>query len=346
MDVKKIRKIIHVDMDAFYASVEQRDNQKLKGKPVAVGYPSKRGVIAAASYEARSFGIHSAMPLITAMKLCPDLLVLPPRFEVYRKVSSEIHEIFSEYTDLIEPLALDEAYLDVTDNKQNIATAWLTAKIIREKIMEKTGLSASAGISYNKFLAKLASEKRKPNGQFAITPDMGEAFIAALPISKFFGVGPVTSRKMNERGIHTGRDLRERTRDELQKYFGKAGLWYFAIARGQDERAVNPNRERKSLSSETTFEVDSIDQTLIEQAILSMADTVSKWCEKHEKHGRTVTVKIKWADFTQSTRSKSFKNIIQTHNQIQEISLDLIRSVFPPQKKIRLVGVTVSNFTH
>jgi DNA polymerase IV len=344
MEVKKTRKIIHVDMDAFYASVEQRDNPKLKGKPIAVGYTSKRGVIAAASYEARSYGVHSAMPLITAMKLCPELLVLPPRFEAYRKVSNEIHAIFSEFTDIIEPLALDEAYLDVTVNKQNIATAWQTAKIIRAKIFEQTGLTASAGISYNKFLAKLASEKRKPNGQFAITPDMGESFIAALPVSKFYGVGPVTTRKMNEIGIHTGKDLRARSRDELKKHFGKLGLWYFDIARGQDDREVNPNRERKSLSSETTFEEDSNDQAIIESEILSMADSVWEWCEKNEKRGRTITVKIKWADFTQSTRSKSFKNIIETHDHIQKASLELIRSVFPLQKRIRLVGVTLSNF--
>jgi DNA polymerase-4 len=345
MDIQQIHKIIHVDMDAFYASVEQRDNAALRGKPVVVGYASKRGVVAAASYEARTFGIHSAMPLVTALRLCPKLIVLPPRFEMYRKVSSQIHAVFAEYTDLIEPLALDEAYLDVTINKKNIATAWKTARIIRARILMETGLTASAGISYNKFLAKLATEKNKPNGQFAITPDMGESFIEKLSISKFYGIGPVTTQKMNKMGIFTGADLKARTRDELQVHFGKVGLWYYDIARGLDNRIVNPNRERKSLSSETTFEEDVTDHTMIESGIISMADSVWKWCEKNGEHGRTITVKIKWADYKQSTRSKSFKDSITSHKLMQEISLDLIRSVFPLPKSIRLVGVTLSNFS-
>ncbi len=331
-------------MDAFYASVEQRDNPQLKGKPIAVGYTSKRGVIAAASYEARKYGVYSAMPLITAMRLCPTLIVLPPRFEVYRKVSNEIHTIFSEFTDLIEPLALDEAYLDVTQNKKDIPTAWKTALIIREKIREQTHLSASAGISYNKFLAKLASEKNKPNGQFAITPEMGESFITSLPIAKFYGIGPVTTKKMNTLGVHIGKDLRRFSKEELQKHFGKLGLWYFSLARGQDERTVNPNRERKSLSSETTLEEDSSDLIRIESEIITMADSVWEWCKTHNKCGRTITVKIKWADFTQSTRSKSFKQTLTTRNQIKETAVTLLKSVFPLHKKIRLIGVTVSNF--
>jgi len=345
MQPKKIRKIIHVDMDAFYASVEQRDNPKLKGKPIAVGYTSKRGVVAAASYEARRYGVHSAMPMVTALRLCPALLILPPRFEAYQEVSDTIRGIFAEYTDLIEPLALDEAYLDVTENKQKIPTAWLTAKLIRAKIFAMTGLTASAGISYNKFLAKLASEVHKPNGQYAITPDMGESFIATLPISKFYGIGPVTTKKMNSMGIFLGKDLRTYSKDELQKYFGKLGLWYFDIARGQDERAVTPNSERKSLSSETTLEDDSADQTLIESEIISMVNNVWEWCDENKTCGRTVTVKIKWADFTQTTRSKSFKEHITNRNQFQEVALELLRLVFPLQKKIRLVGVIVSNFT-
>jgi len=345
MNIEQIRKIIHVDMDAFYASVEQRDNKKLRGKPLVVGYTSKRGVVAAASYEARSFGIHSAMPLVTAMKLCPTVIVISPRFDVYRKVSKQIHEIFAGYTDLIEPLALDEAYLDVTKNKKNIPTAWKTAKSIRAEILRETGLTASAGVSYNKFLAKLASEENKPNGQFAIIPDMGESFIENLPISRFYGIGPVTTEKMKKLGIYSGADLKTRSKDELIKYFGKLGLWYYDIARGQDNRIVDPNRERKSLSSETTFEEDVIDQTVIENGIISMANAVWKWCENNGERGRTVTIKIKWADFKQSTKSKSFKDIIKSRNQIQEISLDLIRSVFPLQKSIRLVGVTLSKFT-
>lgn len=344
MNVEQIRKIIHVDMDAFYASVEQRDNPELKGKPIVVGYTSKRAVVAAASYEARSFGIHSAMPLVIAMKLYPNLVFVPPRFEVYRNISNQIHTIFADYTDLIEPLALDEAYLDVTQNKKDISTAWETAKIIRSRILKETGLTASAGVSYNKFLAKLASNKRKPNGQFAITPNMGESFIEALAIDKFYGVGPATSKKMHELGIFTGADLKARSADELQEHFGKLGLWYYDIARGRDNRIVDPNRERKSLSSETTFEKDLVDQTLIENGILSMANDVWMWCEKSGERGRTVTVKIKWTDFQQSTRSKSFKNAINDQHELQEISLHLIRSIFPLQKSIRLVGVIISNF--
>lgn len=338
------RKIIHVDMDAFYASVEQRDNPELQGKPIVVGYASKRGVVAAASYEARKFGIHSAMPFVTAIKLCPALLVIAPRFEIYRKVSAQIHAIFARYTDLIEPLALDEAYLDVTTNKRNITTAWKTAKYIREEILKETNLTASAGISYNKFLAKLASEHNKPNGQFAITPDMGEIFVEQLPISKFYGIGPVTSEKMKKLGIYTGADLKARSRDELMNQFGKLGLWYYDIARAQDNRNVDPNRERKSLSSETTFEEDVTDKTVIESGIISMANSVWNWCEKNGARGRTITIKIKWADFKQSTRSKSMTTLITSKNQIQEISLNLIRSIYPLPKRVRLVGVTLSNF--
>ena len=211
MDTRHIRKIIHIDLDAFYASVEQRDNPAIKGKPVAVGYPARRGVVSAASYEARRFGVHSAMPSVKAMRLCPDLVFVTPQFNVYRAVSNQIHLIFANYTDLIEPLALDEAYLDVTQNRQNIPTAWTTAKVIRARILKETGLTASAGISYNKFLAKLASGKRKPNGQYAITPEMGETFIEALPIDKFHGVGRVTAKKMREFGIQTGADLKARS---------------------------------------------------------------------------------------------------------------------------------------
>jgi len=344
MNPKLQRKIIHVDMDAFYASVEQRDNPKLIGKPIAVGYASKRGVIAAASYEARTFGVHSAMPLITAMKLCPQLIVLPPRFDVYRSVSQEIHTIFADFTDIIEPLALDEAYLDVTKNKQEIETAWKTAKIIRSRIFEKTGLTASAGISYNKFLAKLASDMKKPNGQYAITPDMGEEFIAQLPIAKFYGIGPVTAKKMIGLGIHTGKELRLHSLDDLQKHFGKVGIWYYDLARGIDDREVNPNRERKSVGSETTFEQDSSDRNTIESEIIKMAELVWKWCEESKKRGRTVTIKITWSDFSKSTRSKTLENKVTTFDQLQKTSLELLQSLFPLKNKIRLVGVTISHF--
>jgi DNA polymerase-4 len=339
-----VRKIIHVDMDAFYASVEQRDDPGLKGKPVAVGHGARRGVVAAASYEARQFGVHSALPSVTALRKCPELIFVPPRFDVYRAVSRQVHAVFAEFTDLIEPLALDEAYLDVTANKGGLATAWLTAKAIRARILEETGLTASAGVSYNKFLAKLASGRRKPNGQFAIQPQEGEAFVEALPVAKFHGVGPATAARMHAAGIQTGADLKTWSLQDLQQHFGKAGGWYYAIVRGQDHRAVNPNRERKSSGSETTFGADLTDPAAIEAGVVAMADDVWAWCEKSGGRGRTVTVKIKWADFQQSTRSQSFARPIGSRAGLHEGALALIRSVFPPPKGIRLVGVTLSNF--
>jgi DNA polymerase-4 len=341
-----VRKIIHVDMDAFYASVEQRDNPALRGKPVAVGHGARRGVVAAASYEARQFGVRSALPSITALRRCPELIFVPPRFDVYRAVSEQIHAIFAEFTDLIEPLSLDEAYLDVTANKAGLPTAWISAKAIRARILAETELTASAGVSYCKFLAKLASGQRKPNGQFAITPEEGEAFVATLPVAKFHGVGPATAAKMQAAGIQTGADLKAWSLEALQHRFGKAGGWYYAIARGQDDRAVNPNRERKSSGSETTFAEDHLDPGRIEAGVLAMADDVWAWCEKTGGRGRTVTVKIKWADFQQSTRSQSFSAPIDSRAKLHEASLGLIRSVFPPAKGVRLVGVTLSNFAN
>ena len=249
-----VRKIIHVDMDAFYASVEQRDDPALRGRPVAVGHGARRGVVAAASYEARQFGVRSALPSVTAMRKCPELVFVPPRFDVYRAISRQIHAIFADFTDLIEPLALDEAYLDVSANQAALPTAWLTAKAIRARILEETGLTASAGVSYNKFLAKLASGRRKPNGQFAIMPQEGAAFVEALPVARFHGVGPATAARMHAAGIQTGADLKTWSLGDIQQRFGKSGGWYYAIARGEDHRPVNPNRERKSSGSETTFE--------------------------------------------------------------------------------------------
>ena len=301
MDEARIRKIIHVDMDAFYASVEQRDDPTLKGRPVAVGYPARRGVVAAASYEARSFGVRSAMPSIVAARKCAELVFVPPRFDVYREVSRQVQAIFKDYTPLVEPLSLDEAYLDVTDNLKSIPTAWETAKQIRARIHKETGLTASAGISCNKFLAKIASDYRKPNGQFAIMPDQAEAFVATLPVAKFHGVGPKTTM-MRALGIETGADLRRQTLDFLQRNFGKAGSWYYEIARGQDDRPVQADRKRKSSGSETTFSEDLIDPVQVEAGVIAMADDVWAWCEKANARGRTVTVKIKWADFRVSTR--------------------------------------------
>jgi DNA polymerase IV len=344
MNEGRIRKIIHVDMDAFYASVEQRDDATLKGKPVAVGHPAKRGVVAAASYEARAFGVRSAMPSIIAARKCAELVFVPPRFDVYREVSKQVQAIFKDYTPLVEPLSLDEAYLDVTDNLRGIPTAWETAKQIRARIYEQTSLTASAGISGNKFLAKLASDYRKPNGQFAIMPDQAEAFVATLAVAKFHGIGPKTTARMHALGIETGVDLRRQTLDFLQRNFGKAGNWYYNIARGQDDRPVQADRERKSSGSETTFSEDLTDPVQIEAGVIAMADDVWAWCEKVNARGRTVTVKIKWADFQISTRSRSTETTIQTREKLHQLALGLIRSAFPLPKGIRLVGVMVSNF--
>jgi len=343
MDREPTRKVIHVDMDAFFASVEQRDDPALRGRPVAVGSPAARGVVAAASYEARQFGVRSALPSVTALRRCPELVFVKPRFDVYRAVSRQIHGIFADYTPLIQPLSLDEAYLDVSENLRGLPTAWSTAREIRARILEETGLTASAGISYNKFLAKLALGHRKPNGQFAVTPGMGAAWVEALPVARFHGVGPVTARKMQALGIETGADLRARSMAFLQEHFGKAA-WYYAIARGEDDRPVDPDRTRKSSGSETTFDRDLAEVAEIEDGVLRMADDVWSWCESARAFGRTVTVKVKFADFQQVTRSRSYAGAVLHHAQLRQASLDLIRSVFPPEKEIRLVGVTVSNF--
>jgi DNA polymerase IV len=340
----KPRKIIHVDMDAFYASVEQRDDPSLKGRPVAVGYGAKRGVVAAASYEARAFGVRSAMPSVTALRHCPDLVFVPPRFDVYRAVSRQIHAIFADYTVLIEPLSLDEAYLDVSENLRALPTAWATAKEIRRRILAGTGLTASAGISYNKFLAKLASCHYKPNGQFAITPEMGPAFVETLPVAKFHGIGPATAEKMHRLGIVTGGDLRGNPLAFLQQHFGKAASWYLGVARGEDHRPVLADRVRKSSGSETTFGNDLTEAADIEAGVQAMADEVWAWCAKAQSFGRTVTVKIKFADFRQVTRSRSFPAAVDSQDHLCRASLDLVRTLLPPALGIRLLGVTVSNF--
>jgi DNA polymerase-4 len=339
-----MRKIIHVDMDAFYASVEQRDNPELRGRPVAVGHGAKRGVVAAASYEARAFGVRSAMPSTTAMRQCAKLVFVPPRFDVYRAVSRQIHVIFAEYTALIEPLALDEAYLDVTENRRGLPTASVTAKEIRARILQDTGLTASAGVSYNKFLAKLASGQRKPNGQFVITPEIGADFIASLPVAKFHGVGPVTAARMQRLGIQTGADLRTKSLAFLQQHFGKSAAWYLGIANGQDDRPVVADRPRKSSGSETTFERDLIASAEIEAGVEAMADDVWAWCDKAKAFGRTVTVKVKFADFRQVTRSRSFSTVIARQDLLRQASVELVRTLLPTARGVRLLGVTVSNF--
>ena len=339
-----VRKIIHIDMDAFFASVEQRDDPNLRGKPVAVGSAAARGVVAAASYEARAFGVRSALPSVTALRRCPELIFVPPRFEVYRAVSAQIHSIFADYTDLIQPLSLDEAYLDVTEDRRGLHTAWATAKEIRARILGETGLTASAGISYNKFLAKLASDHRKPNGQFAVTPEMGAAWVEQLPVAKFHGVGPVTAAKMKRLGIETGADLNAQSIEFLARHFGSSAEWYHGIARGIDDRPVNPSRERKSSGSETTFDRDLTDLAEIEAGVRRLADDVASWCTARQQFGRTVTVKTKYADFRQVTRSRTHPKAVRDPGELRATAIELVRTLYPLERGVRLVGVTVSNF--
>ena len=337
------RKIIHVDMDAFYASVEQRDNPALRGKPVAVGGAAARGVVAAASYEARAFGVRSAMPSITAKRKCRDLILVPPRFDVYRTVSAQIREIFAEHTDLIEPLSLDEAYLDVTENRCGIPIATEIATQIRARIKEVTGLNASAGISYCKFLAKMASDLNKPNGQAVITPRMGPAFVEALAVKKFHGVGPATAAKMQRLGIETGADLKAKSLAFLNEHFGKAGGWYYRIARGIDERPVVADRPRKSIGAEDTFATDILDLDTALTEIKALVAKVWRHCKAKGARGRTVTLKVKFADFQQITRSRTAAAPIDSAFDVEQIAASLLEPVFPTQKGIRLLGVTLSS---
>jgi DNA polymerase-4 len=337
------RKIIHVDMDAFFASVEQRDAPELRGKPVAVGGSGGRGVVAAASYEARKFGVRSAMPSVTAIRRCPDLIFVRPRFDVYRAVSRQIRDIFEEYTPLVEPLSLDEAYLDVTANQRGLPSATATAEEIRARILTTTGLTASAGVSYNKLLAKLASDVNKPDGQCVITPANGPRFVASLPIGRFHGIGPATAAKMTQLGIHTGADLARWRPEELVDRFGKAGRWYHGIAHAEDERAVTPDRPRKSYSSETTFENDLLTPAEIEAGVARMAADVAGWIARTSASGRTVTVKARFADFQTVTRSRTLATPVAAED-IADIAAHLIRTLYPPRAGIRLLGVTLSGF--
>ena len=339
----EIRKIIHLDMDAFYASVEQRDDPSLRGQPVAVGGSRERGVVMAASYEARKFGVRSAMPSTTAKRLCPELLFVRPRFDVYKEVSRQIRAIFLEYTPLVEPLSLDEAYLDVTTNLKNMPLASDIAREIRGRILEETGLTASAGISYNKFLAKLASDHRKPNGQFVIPPEKGPAFVEGLPVGRFHGVGPATEAKMKRLGIQTGADLKAQSLEFLQQYFGKSGPYYHAIARGRDERRVVPDRPRKSVGSETTFSEDLGKLADIVDGVRSVLEDVWGYCERTGMAGRTVTVKVKYADFQIVTRSRTLPHPVASREELERTSVELVHTVFPLEKKVRLLGVSLSN---
>ncbi|MCF6266482.1 MAG: DNA polymerase IV [Desulfuromusa sp.] len=340
------RKIIHIDMDAFYASVEQRDKPELRDKPVVVGgNPDSRGVVATCSYEARRFGIHSAMSCARAYRLCPQVIFIRPRFDAYREVSQQIREIFLQYTNLVEPLSLDEAFLDVTSNKPNILSATWVAQIIRQKIKNETALSASAGVSYNKFLAKIASDIKKPDGLTVVTPEQAEQFIGQLPIRRFHGVGRVTEKKMQNLGILTGADLRQHSLEELHKYFGKAGEYYFNIARGIDLRPVVPNRVRKSIGKETTLSEDSAEMGQMLTIIGDLAERVAALLQAKQTSGLTLTLKVKYADFQIVTRSISRQTPIASAEEILSLADGLLRKTRAGENAVRLLGVTISNLT-
>ena len=333
-------------MDAFFASVEQRDNPELRGKPVAVGGSRARGVVAAASYEARKFGVFSAMASKIALQKCPQLTFVKPRFEVYSAVSRQIREIFHRYTDLVEPLSLDEAYLDVTENKIGMPSASIIAKEIKALILEETRLTASAGVSFNKFLAKIASDMNKPNGFTLITPDKAGALVAGLPIEKFHGIGKVTPPKMQRLGIVTGADLRERTEAELVRQFGKVGHYYYHIARAEDERVVQPHRLRKSIGSERTFEEDLAAEDAMLERLQYLAQEVAHDLNRLQTTAKTVTLKLKYFDFVQQTRSKTLLSHLQTAYAIFTVARDLLRTPQLPQYPVRLLGISVSNLLY
>ena len=339
------RKIIHIDMDAFYASVEQRDFPELRGKPVIVGgTPDKRGVVAACSYEARKFGIHSAMPSSRAYRLCPEAIFQKHRFDVYRRVSAEIGEIFREYTERIEPLSLDEAYLDVSECELHQGSATLIAQEIKNRIKQKTQLTASAGVSYNKFLAKIASDMDKPDGLYVIRPEQGERFVETLPIGKFYGIGKATESKMKALGIHHGAELKKWSREELKANFGKVGNYYFNIARGIDEREVNTSRERKSLGTETTFEKDIADKSEMLKILSDLSGKVAESVQKRKLQARTLTLKVKYADFTQVTRSHTMEDYFDDAASMVKHLPVLLDKTEAGEKPVRLLGVTASNF--
>ena len=337
-----IRKIIHVDMDAFYASVEQLDNPELKGKPLAVGGSEKRGVVSAASYEARKFGVRSAMSGVQAKRNCPDLIFVPPRFDRYQEISKKIRKIFHEYTDLVEPLSLDEAYLDVTENKKGNPSASLIAKEIREQIFKEVGLTASAGISINKFVAKVASDYNKPNGQKTVNPEEVLEFLEQLDIRKFHGVGKVTAEKMYQLGIFTGTDLKTKTIDYLDEHFGKSGRYYYHIVRGIHNSEVKPNRIRKSLAAERTFNENLSSEIFMLERLDKIANEVAKRLEKNKVAGKTVTLKIKYSDFTLQTRSKTVPYFLSDKHVILETAKELLYQE-KLSNSVRLLGISMSN---
>lgn len=340
-----IRKIIHIDMDAFYASVEQLDNPELLGKALAVGGSEKRGVVAAASYEARKYGVRSAMSGMAAKRNCPELIFVPPRFDRYREISKQIREIFYEYTDLVEPLSLDEAYLDVTENKKGNPSATLIATEIRKKIKERTGLNASAGISINKFVAKIASDINKPNGQKTIVPEEVVPFLETLDVKKFFGVGKVTKEKMYGLGVFTGKDLKEKSLEFLKENFGKSGNHYYNVVRGIHSSKVKPSRIQKSLAAEHTFSENISSEIFMMERLDEIATEVEARLKKRNLAGKTVTLKIRYSDFSIQTRSKTVPVFLNGNNQILEVVKELLYQE-KMKESVRLLGISISNLNN
>ncbi len=336
------RKILHIDMDAFYASVEQRDDPALRGKPLAVGGGGRRGVVAAASYEARRFGVRSAMPGAAARRRCPELLFVKPRFEVYRAVSAELHAIFRRYSDTVEPLSLDEAYLDVTDDLACIGSATVTAQRIRDAIRQELQLTASAGVSYNKFLAKIASDQNKPDGQFVVRPGDAAEFVAGLPARRFFGVGPKTAERMARLGIHTGADLRRCDLAFLQEHFGKSAAYLYGACRGEDHRPVRAHRERKSIGAERTYSEDLRGDTALREALEEIIELVWARVHKHGAQGRTLTLKMRFGDFRQLTRARSTALPINRREVLASLAMEILEGLMPISQGVRLLGLTLS----
>ncbi|MCP4197624.1 MAG: DNA polymerase IV [Proteobacteria bacterium] len=342
-EINPLRKIIHIDMDAFFASVEQRDNPLLRNKPVAVGGSARRGVVAAASYEARQYGVRSAMPSITAARRCPSLVFVPPRFEVYRSVSQQIRDIFNQYSDAVEPLSLDEAYLDVTQDKRTVGSAIRTAELIRASIHQQTGLTASAGVSYNKFLAKVASDQNKPDGIFVVRPQEGAQFAAGLPVRRFYGVGPKTAERMNQLDIHVGADLRAQSLGFLHEHFGSSAEYLYNAVRGVDHRQVRPDRIRKSVGRERTFQHDLQSENDLRDALNHVIESVWERITKNGAVGRTVTLKVKYADFRQITRSRSFERCVSGRQEFSSVAHELLTQLLPVPLGVRLIGLTMSS---
>jgi len=339
------RKIIHIDMDAFYASVEQMDNPALRGIPLAVGGSEIRGVVSAASYEARKYGVRSAISGIQAKKLCPDLVFVPPRFDRYKEISKKIRKIFLDYTDLVEPLSLDEAYLDVTENKKGNPSATLIAQEIRKRIFDEVGLTASAGISVNKFVAKIASDYNKPNGQKTVNPEEVEAFLEQLDVKKFYGIGKVTAEKMYQLGIFTGFDLKQKSADYLEQHFGNSGLHYFQIVRGIHESPVKPNRKIKSIGAERTFNENLSSEIYLEERLQNIAKEIEQRLQKSKIAGKTITLKIKYSDFTLQTRSKTVPYFVNDKAIIADVARDLLYQE-RLRNSVRLLGISIHNLNN